>query len=491
MKEELLSEHRYKDEAWRISHSYKIRDKNGDLVTFKPNTAQAHFYANRTRRNFILKSRQLGISTMCGILEMDKAIHTPGYTAGIFAHSLEDAKKLFDAKVTIPIRNLPGYLSEGVELAQDQDKSMKIEHEHKDDLESRIFVSASARSDTISSAHISELERMEEKEFAKAKEVFEGTIGAVPIDGTINIECTPRLSDGIFKQHFMAAWNAERKPNYNPKIHGKAFFYNWRWDIEGIALAPEYHPSTFPEEMLEYQRQFKLTQQELNYFYFHWSRVGGDWSTMRKEYPTTIAEAFQANRVGAAFSDMMSLMYNENRIRHVPYDPQYPVFAVFDLGVNDATSIVWLQIISNEYRVIDHYRNTHKPIKHYIQVLNDKMAHRRLDMTYLPHDAEQHHIATNESVTDYFDYAQMSYRVMPPSKEKERVRNLRKHAHHMVIDSVQCAELVVSLGKCHYRNPDDKKMVHGIEQNDFDALSQSVMFIDDETTADTNTQSVM
>src|SRR3990167_3808159 len=45
---------------WRLSHLYKIRNKQGKLIKFKKNRAQDHFDKNKHTRNLIIKSRQLG-----------------------------------------------------------------------------------------------------------------------------------------------------------------------------------------------------------------------------------------------------------------------------------------------------------------------------------------------------------------------------------------------------------------------------------------------
>lgn len=46
--------------AWRLNNLYYFTDKNSNLRIFKPNQAQKHFLKNKSYRNLILKSRQLG-----------------------------------------------------------------------------------------------------------------------------------------------------------------------------------------------------------------------------------------------------------------------------------------------------------------------------------------------------------------------------------------------------------------------------------------------
>ena len=44
-----------RNKEWRISHLYKITDKNSNKITFNRNRAQQDFQKNKTQRNIILK----------------------------------------------------------------------------------------------------------------------------------------------------------------------------------------------------------------------------------------------------------------------------------------------------------------------------------------------------------------------------------------------------------------------------------------------------
>ncbi len=46
---------------------------------------------------------------------------------------------------------------------------------------------------------------------------------------------------------------------------------------------------------------------------------------------------------GAIYAREVLQMVEENRIRPVPYDPRLPVHRIWDLGWNDAMSIIMVQ----------------------------------------------------------------------------------------------------------------------------------------------------
>lgn len=56
----------------------------------------------------------------------------------------------------------------------------------------------------------------------------------------------------------------------------------------------------------------------------------------------------------------------------VPYDVNLPVHLSMDFGVNDPTSIIWIQPNGSEYRVIDYYEASNANIEHFVSVIRSK-----------------------------------------------------------------------------------------------------------------------
>lgn len=65
--------------------------------------------------------------------------------------------------------------------------------------------------------------------------------------------------------------------------------------------------------------------------------------------------SFDAAILGAFYGQEMSRVDAEQRIRSVPYDPDFPVNTAWDLGYTDDASIWWYQNVANEVRVLDHF----------------------------------------------------------------------------------------------------------------------------------------
>lgn len=98
---------------------------------------------------------------------------------------------------------------------------------------------------------------------------------------------------------------------------------------------------------------------------------------------------------GSYYKQQIDEMKAAGRVRSVPYDPKLPVDTWWDLGVADAMSIWFTQIVGNEVRVIDYLEAEGEGIQYYIQELKSKNyiygAH------YWPHDGEVRELTTGTS----------------------------------------------------------------------------------------------
>ncbi|MEK7578872.1 MAG: hypothetical protein AAB456_04165 [Patescibacteria group bacterium] len=286
------------DKDWRINHQYVIKSKNKELIQFKRNKTQEHFNKNKHSRNIILKSRQLGFSTFEAIDMLDDVLFTPNFDGLMIGQDLETAKDIFSNKIDLAWRNFD--LKELYEVNTDTARQLKFGF--GDGSFSSIVVDSSGRSGTFHRVHITEFAKVCKDYPDKAREIIEGTLPAVPMDGRIDIESTAAGSEGAFYDIFWEAW--ERGEPKQP-THYKAHFYNWRWDKEEIEKITDYQYQEFKTDpdfiyFKEYQNEFNkdkkglalMSNHELTYYYLKWLSLKKDWHSLKKEYPTTPFEAF-------------------------------------------------------------------------------------------------------------------------------------------------------------------------------------------------------
>ncbi len=346
---------RLKDKNWRINHLYKIRNKEGDLVVFKRNRAQKHYAQNKWFRNLILKSRQLGFTTDEAVDSLDDVLFTPNVDALMIAHNLEAGSSIFDKKIVFAWEKFPEELRKLYSVDNKTSKTLKFDFGKKGF--SSIAVDTSGRSGTYRRVHITELAEIAKKFPKKIPEIIEGTIPAVPSTGRVDIESTSQGASGEFYEMFMSAYE-RGEPTQNQEY--KAHFYNWTWDDEEMAKIV--NPLTFEQmeqgdKFREYAAKHQLTPVQITYYYQKWLSLNKKWNALRREYPTTPQEAFEAIAEGTFYGEQLGLMEQNGQVGVYPYDKSLKVHTVWDLGVGKNLRVGFYQrdTMANNVRMIDHW----------------------------------------------------------------------------------------------------------------------------------------
>lgn len=304
------------DKAWRMSRLYDITDINGTKMVFQRNEAQKDFNQKKARRNIILKSRRLGFTTDEAIDSLDDTLWIPNFHALMLSYDVATQNEIFDKKIDFAWKNFLRFMTEECKIPSfwtlDLDRNSQLKFGFGDGSESSIQVRAKGRSGTFNRLHVSEFGKMAKEDPVNAKEIVSGTIGAVPLNGRVDIESTAEGDFGLFHDMFVEAW--ERGEPTAP-VEFKAHFYNWQWDHAEIRKIFAVDPN-LPQEFRKYQaehneraktdRRLKpISDIELTYYYYRWISVGRDWDLLHQEYPTTPEEAFISS--GARLFDTLKL----------------------------------------------------------------------------------------------------------------------------------------------------------------------------------------
>ena len=133
-------------------------------------------------------------------------------------------------------------------------------------------------------------------------------------------------------------------------------------------------------EKLAEEHGIELTRQQRAWYIKKAEQQDDD---MKREFPSTPEEAFEASVEGAYFAKQMAKMRTEKRICRIPI-LDIPVDTSWDLGVNDNMTITFWQTVGMERRAIDYYENSGEGWAHYFKVLAEKGYNYRLH--YGPHD---------------------------------------------------------------------------------------------------------
>lgn len=87
---------------------------------------------------------------------------------------------------------------------------------------------------------------------------------------------------------------------------------------------------------------------------------------------------------GAIYRHEIEAMFTDGRVCNVPYDPMMPVHTVWDLGWNDAMTIIMVQRTPTSINVIDAIEDSNRTYAWYVSELDKRQY--RWGTDYLPHD---------------------------------------------------------------------------------------------------------
>ncbi len=105
--------------------------------------------------------------------------------------------------------------------------------------------------------------------------------------------------------------------------------------------------------------------------------------------------SWDASIKGAVYGRELQQAHAEWRVKPSIYNPELEVTTFWDLGISDAMSILFVQTVGQEIRIIDHYTNTGYGLEHYSEILKQKKY--KYKEHWFPHDIRHRELATGTS----------------------------------------------------------------------------------------------
>lgn len=422
-----LAQKRINNPKWRINNLYFIVDKKGKKVKFNLNWAQDYLYDNVWYCNVILKARQLGISTFVCLLFLDRCLFNSNQSAGIIAHTLEDAQQLFK-RVKFAYDSLPDQLKEIITAENDTSNMLKFSNG------SSLRVGTSLRSSTFQYLHISEFGKICAKYPDKAQEIITGSLNTIAPGQYVFIESTAEGRHGYFYDICKRA--QDMKQEELTKIDFKFHFFPW-WKEPVYRIGSVV---TMDKEIIEYFEHLENMGIKLDYEQKAWyaHKQATQKEDMNREFPSTPEESWQVSNEGFYYSKQMSIARVEKRIGRVPYDETIPVYTAWDLGYNDSTAIWFFQIVAKEIRLIDYIEGSGESLAHWIGAVRSKPY--VYEKHFAPHDIMVHEYSSGMSRQS--TARKMGINLIPVTKVGviqgiDAVRNLLNRCW---FDEVKCAQ---------------------------------------------------
>lgn len=173
--------------------------------------------------------------------------------------------------------------------------------------------------------------------------------------------------------------------------------------------------------------------------------------------------SFQGAVLGAYFAKQLRLAREDGRITSVPHATGLEVYTFWDLGLDDSTSIWFMQFIGRENRVIDYYENSNEGMAHYAKILKDKPY--VYGDHYMPHDAAHGELGTGKSLKETAeDLGIRPITVVKRARDSQAVRDGIEASRNILsqcwFDEKRCSRGLSALEGYQAEYDETKKKLH-------------------------------
>jgi phage terminase large subunit len=194
---------------------------------------------------------------------------------------------------------------------------------------------------------------------------------------------------------------------------------------------------------------------------------------------------------GAIYYGEVSKLRSDNRLCNAPYDPMLKVHVVVDLGFNDFMSMILVQRLGSEIRVIRYIEDRLRDIPSYSQELRDLSLN--WGKVYLPHDAKATTLAAasnphGATAKAQFDKLLWETEMVPEVGIEQGIRKAREVFPRVYVDKTHASELLNRLGRYRRRVNSDGQgstPVHDDESHGADGF-RYLAIVADQLSNDTN-----
>ena len=424
----------FADQLWRLNNLYEIVDKRGKRIRFKMNWGQERLYEEMALRHIVLKARQIGMSTFLGVLQVDCCVFMPDFQTATLAHDLDSAEKLFFRNIKFPYESLPDGIKDMCPATRDRSRELRFSNG------SVVSVVTSARSGTYQLLHVSEFGKLCAKYPDKSREVVTGSFEATPSDGIICIESTAEGQSGYFYDYTMEAKKAKEEGRKLAPLDWRLTFLPW-FEHPEYVLNPI--GSTISDELRKYFESLETKHgitlsPARKAWYAAKARILLD--DMKREYPSTIEEAFEQSLRGTYYLEQMTMVRKQGRICSVPHQAGIRVDTWWDLGIDDAMAIWFVQIVGRETHLIDYLEDSGEGLSYYAEELDRlaKLNRYVYGQHVAPHDIRVRELGTGTTRIETARALGIDFAVAPKMEVADGIQAVRNRLSVCWFDAEKC-----------------------------------------------------
>lgn len=134
--------------------------------------------------------------------------------------------------------------------------------------------------------------------------------------------------------------------------------------------------------------------------------------------------SFNAAVEGSYYGKLIGELEQDNKLTEIIRDDLCKTYCAWDLGIGDSTAIWVMQIVGQEYRVIDFVENHGQGLEWYVNWLKDANWHKTEQI--LPHDVEVRELGTGKSRLEVLRESGLDVRVLPRLNIDDGIQAVRR-----------------------------------------------------------------
>ncbi|MDP4585625.1 MAG: hypothetical protein NWT04_17060 [Verrucomicrobiales bacterium] len=416
---------------WTLCNLHAIKPKGGGVEKYRPNKVQKSIYRLFWWLNYILKSRQHGVSTFWVLFFLNRIIRESGKVAGVIDITEKDAKKklgmakvsydhMDDPKIHPETWKIGAMVKQRAKLIKGNDAPFPEELVFSNG--SSFYAGVSFRGGTLQYGLFTEFGKIAIKDPPKAAEIVEGAENAMHEGSIAVFEFTMEGGQsGLAYEKTDAAMKNSRNVADLTRLDPLFMFFGWFEDPANQLSAEEtamtmrelerndvVHTRNGPFNWREYfhgkgnapgvLERLESAGVELTYSQIGWyvkKRMSQGFA-MLKEHPTFAEEAFQAPVTGAIYADHVLRAEAEERVSNFNRHAGKLVHTTWDIGSNKNLVVCYWQRVGPEWWCIDCDHDLDLTIGERVGMMNRKGYN--FGAHCLPHDAAHQKIGSITTV---------------------------------------------------------------------------------------------
>lgn len=194
--------------------------------------------------------------------------------------------------------------------------------------------------------------------------------------------------------------------------------------------------------------------------------------------------SFDAALRGAVYLKQLAELRATKRLKKDVYNPKYPVYTVWDLGISDAMAIGFYQRYNGKMYMVDYYENTNLGFAHYVKVvMKDKVKEKgyKYAKHFAPHDignrelmSGKTRLSTAEEMGLTFETNNKGASVIKRLPLEDGIDLGRALMTRIIIDAVTCELFIEIISQYVYEEDEKKQQLKKTPRHDFSSHAADV-----------------